>query len=310
MRFFCIKIAIALLSAMAFDGALAADRDKVDLSRGLPLPVVPDSLRVPADRADFVVTHFWDDMDFGNRKYALDDIFIEQAFSDYAHLLQIAREPVAAASVAALMKSAAADADAYVKIADTAQKYLFEEDSPVYSEAVYKLFAQTILADTLVDDARRGRLEYQIECILKNVPGSIAADFSYVGHDGAEHSLLASTRGKEALVIFYDPDCEDCHKAIGILSAEPAALALTGAGRLAVLAIADSYTRERWAQSPLALPDGWVDGCDVTGIQDEDLYVITHTPTFYWLGTDGKVVIKNGSMGSILERIVELDAHE
>lgn len=281
-----------------------------DLSGGLPLPQVPDSLRQPNLRADYVLEHYWDAMDFSNRKYALDDAFVEQAFANYASVMPIADADRLQPIVDALMERASVDTDAYNKLADVARIYLFEENSPVYNEMMYRYFVVALLNGGIIDDAKRSRLEFQLEMIDKNAPGTKAADFKYVARDGNEYSLAGTIEGRAAMVIFYDPDCDDCHTAISLLKSEPIASDLVSAGKLNIIAIADAETRDRWQESSLNLPQGWIDGCDVTGIQDEDLYVITHTPTFYWIGSDGKVVLKNRGLGEMLAEMQKLAADE
>lgn len=303
MTKFHLIIFTALLSLCAC--SLASAKGNVDLSQGLPLPSVPDSLRAPSLRADYVVKHFWDDMDFSNRKYALDDIFMEQAFANYAQVLPIADADSLPVFVADLLDRAYVSKDAFNKLIDVATLYLYESDSPVYNEDMYRYFVDALLQKPeRLDVAQKARVEYRHEMMCKNMAGTAPADFAFVDRAGAERSLHSAIDGVASLVIFYDPDCDDCHRAMSILSAEPDVQALVDAGSLRIIAISDFDTKERWAQTAGALPANWTDGCDVTGIQDQDLYEIRHTPTFYLISTDGKVVLKDKPLGMVLDRLL------
>ncbi len=51
--------------------------------RELPLPTVPDSLTVPMQRADYILEHFWDAMDWSDTVLSRDTTFMEQHISNY-----------------------------------------------------------------------------------------------------------------------------------------------------------------------------------------------------------------------------------
>ena len=72
----------------------------------LPLPSVPETLREPAERADFVVAHFWDGMDFTDRRRALDSAFVEQNFANFASVLPYATATGREDGVALLLDAA------------------------------------------------------------------------------------------------------------------------------------------------------------------------------------------------------------
>ncbi len=267
----------------------------VDLSEGLPLPSVPDSLREPKQRADYLIAHYWDDMDFSDAKYSLDTVFMETAFSTYASVLPVATpgSPMQA-KVDALMEQAAVNSKAYRFLADIAEKYLSEVDSPVYSQEAYLYFVNAQLKGHHIDQAARTRLSFQQKSLSLNLPGTQANDFEFVGRDGATHSLSSCLGSAEKyLIIFYDPDCDDCHQYMAQLDADPATADAIAAHELTVIAIANSETRDRWEATMSSLPTAWIVGCDITDVEGNDLYYLPSNPSLYLLDRHGTVLLKN-----------------
>lgn len=297
--------AIIILSLLAYCVSAEA---KDNLQNGLPLPVVPDSLRMPEDRANFVAKHFWDEMDFSNSKYALDDIFMEQAFSNYASVLPLAKADSLTPYFADLLDRAYTDKRAFDKLADVATLYLYEPDSPVYNENLYCPFVEALLAKPArLDDAQKVTYEYRLDMLKKNIEGSVPSDFTFVDRNGNEQTLHSVMNGKCTLLIFYDPDCDNCHRAMAILDSEPEIAALLQSGKLCILAVTDIDAKIRWRDTAGNVPAGWIDASEVTGIMDKEIYEIRHTPTFYLISADGKVLLKDKPLGAILGELLKLE---
>lgn len=275
-----------------------------DFSQGLPLPAVPDSLRTPAARADYVIEHFWDEMDFSDTKYSLNDIFMEQTFANYAQIMGFATPGAGLqANVDRLLEKSSVRKDARQLLCSIARIYLFEPESPVANEELYLYFIQAQLADSATSDADRTRLEYQKKTILMNRPGTHPADFTFLDRNGNEHSLSDAISGRQTLLMFYCPDCDDCHRAMSHIKKNAVLNGLISKGLLQVLAIADADESDLWQSHSGQVPDCIIDGLDTTGIADQELYDIPFTPTFLLIGSDGNVILKNKPLSLIIDKI-------
>lgn len=103
--------------------------------------------------------------------------------------------------------------------------------------------AQTVDADSL-------RAALMAEEMAMNAPGRMAADFRLMLADGAE-SRLSHFRGAPLLLVLFDPDCDDCLRALDKLPEKvPHGMAV-----LAVYADGDmSVWRGLWSQCLRAGP--------------------------------------------------------
>lgn len=263
------------------------------------LPVVPDSLVTPESRADYLVLHFWDPLDFADTVHSLDTAYMEQSFANYASVLPFSSDSIRSVAVDAMLRRAAGEspaAGAYVL--DIAREYLFNPESPMYDDMLYRPFAEYVAA-TATDLGARMRAEDALEEIARNKPGTPAPDFAFVASDGRRHTLAPGASQTPVLLMFYEPDCAHCREAFGYLAASASLRAAVDAGRLRVVAVYPGDNDAEWREHAATLPASWTVGRDEDGIIDRDgLYVIKATPSFYLIAPDGNIGLKDRSFAS------------
>ena len=174
--------------------------------RELPLPAVPDTLRTPQRRAAYILDHFWDAMDFADTLRTRDRGFMEQNLANYFSLFPHADTAALVPTVEQLLHAAGGDRRTTTLLAEIAEKYLYEPDSPLYDESHYQRFLRALLRLPHPDAAETVRYRYQLASIRKNSPGTRAADFRYIDRQGRRRTL-GRTQGSRLLLIFYDPAC-------------------------------------------------------------------------------------------------------
>ena len=76
MRF---KKIILIIGILLFNTTIKALNNQEQII----LPTIPDSLTNPKDRADYLITHYWDNFNFMDTIY--ESLPIEQAFVDYIY---------------------------------------------------------------------------------------------------------------------------------------------------------------------------------------------------------------------------------
>lgn len=266
----------------------------------LPLPDVPNSLTDPADRATYIVEHFWDAMDFGDTIRSLDEAFMEQNFANYANLFAYVGVETAESSIKNLMQAASDNRQAYNLLADIADKYLYDSNSPMMDEEAYILFLKAITESDFMDRDRRVRFESQLKDALKNRRGSKASDFGFVDSHGRNGSLYGTADGKcYRLVMFYDPDCDVCKSTKEMLSGSAAVNNAVASGLLKVVAVYSDGDNEVWEKSKNDMPGNWLSVSSPAEDRDE-IYVIRATPTLYLLAPDNTVVLKDARAEAII----------
>jgi hypothetical protein len=284
--------------------AYAADEDDAAAdSLQLELPDIPVTLTEPHSRALFLLDHYWDALDFANDARACDTTFIEQNFANYVSLFQLAELDELSAPAAKLLTRSRVNTAAYNLMQKVVEHYLYDVNSPMLNEDYYALFLPTLIADTGIDAASRQRYRFDQECIAKNHSGSMAPDFTYVTTDGRRCTLRRTPVEGRLMLIFYDPDCEECKATLADLKKSAQLNSLIADGRVTVLAVCVEGDRDNWLSAASELPDNWTVAYDVTGIEDHDLYFLRAMPTIYVLDATSRILLKDVRVPQALESL-------
>ena len=265
----------------------------------LPLPEVPPTLQKPADRADYIISHFWDAMDFRDTLHSCDRGFMEQNFANFISVFPHAGEQARQAAVATLLGKAEADSTAYVLLKDIAEKYLYELDSPMLSEDYYLLFLEHFANAPILGEYGTVRLRRQLEAVRKNRPGMTAADFAYITREGNTTTLHKTATDGDLLLIFYDPDCDHCRETMAAIQQSEQLGRMIADRHLSVLAIYSGEDRDLWKRTAASLPASWAVGYDSGALQEEGTYVLRTMPTLYLLSRDKQVLHKDASLARL-----------
>jgi peroxiredoxin len=297
---------IAAIFAIACDSNDKTEttvQQHADVCRQLELPAVPAHITDPEARAVFLVDHYWDNMDFGDTLRSHNRDFMEQSFSNYIALLPLVDMDEASQSIADLLTSAKADTTAYSLIQNIAHKYLYEPNSPMLNEDYYALFLPTLINDNNIDEGSRQRYIFDQKCIAMNRSGSLASDFVYTDRDGRKHRLHDTHCADRLMLIFYDPDCDECKKAIAEMRKSQVLNDLINEGHVTVLAICTEGDKAHWQKTMSEMPYNWVVGYDESGINDNDIYILRAMPTIYILDADKHVVMKDVLMNRAISAL-------
>ena len=284
---YCAIIILICLSVSA--AASPSDSTAVET---LPLPELPATLREPTARANYIIAHFWDAMDFRDTVRSRDKSFMEQNFANYISVFPYADEEARREAVNTLLHKAEADSLAYRLLADVAEKYLYEPNSPMLSEDFYILFLEHLVNAPQLG-SKTTRLRWQLEAARKNRPGMTAADFSYTTREGVRMTLHQTHSEEQLLLLFYDPECEHCKEVMASLQQNATLNRLVAEKRLTVLAVYSGDDRNLWERDAAALPVEWTVGYETGWLQDTGAYVLRAMPTLYLLDRNKQVIQKD-----------------
>ncbi len=264
-------------------------------ARDLPLPEVPDSLRDPRQRAEYVIDRYWDAMDWRDTVLTRDDRFMEQCAADFYAVAQHTDSVTASAAVKKMLDGASADPEAYRRIAEISQVYLFEPESPVADDELFLAVADRLMADRRLGEADMLRLADAHRAAVLNRVGRRASDFEFVGRDGLRSSLYDAVKtNSRTIVMFYDPDCHDCMDFERHLA--DAGLKDTGVIMISPYGEQDGL----WARHAATMPAEWIVGLPVDEeFEDEEIYDLRAIPTVLLLDREATVIAKNLTLYNI-----------
>ncbi|GAP71984.1 DUF5106 domain-containing protein [Candidatus Symbiothrix dinenymphae] len=277
--------------------------------RAFVLPAIPELLTEPRDRADYLVTHYWDNFDFSDTTCVHRPEITEQAFVDFIDVLPHAHRQATVLSIQYLMYKAEEEPTGTMLryFLTTAKTYLHDPNSPMHNDELYIPVAQYILASRspLLTIAEKEPAKYHLEMMLKNRVGEQATDFSYTlpsGQSGRLHRIAS----EYTLLLFYNPDCHACAEVISALESSDVLNNLQRNGRLKVLALYPDKDLEIWKQKLSDMPKNWIIAHDKnTTIENKHLYDLQAIPTIYLLSKNKTVILKDATAKQLIQFITQ-----
>ncbi|MCC8071782.1 MAG: DUF5106 domain-containing protein [Bacteroidales bacterium] len=243
-------------------------------------PVIPATLTTPEARASYLVEHFWDNVDFSQIDPDADGPFVEQAWVNFLSVMDIASEASQEEAFDVVLAKTTPYPSSMALIDELAETYLFSYDSPMRNDLLYIMWADAVDDCQGAGEAMKARAEYNRAVASSCWPGSKAPDFVYVDAQGVRHRL-SSLQGKPVLLMFYDPDCDDCQEAMKQLASGDVKERIAS-GALTMLAI-DIEGEGRQIEPR-------IEGAIYATLADdrtiEELYPLRGYPTLYLLTQD------------------------
>ena len=284
MKRFYASIVVAML-------AMASFAQQSDL---FPYPNMPDSLRSPEKRMEYLLQHYWDRYNFADPTIAAKTEYNEQGFVNFIDLLPRVKPAIAADAMRTFVdRMYSACKPQREALANLADQYLGDNESPVHNDMLYAMYLELTASSKFASAAERTRNEYMARNLRKNLPGTVAADFDYITHDGAKHTMH-KFEARFTLLYFYDPDCQHCRDTAAKLADMEPQFKNKG---IKVLAIYPYEETERWLNINPPFPNSWTDGCSPQGkIINDDTYYFKSMPSLYLLDDEKRVILKNPSV--------------
>lgn len=269
--------------------------DEEGIVRLLP-PAVPTGEQ---DSMAYLLDHYWDGMSFGDTLYSHDEEFVARTLRGYRPYLSAGDSAHRAEAVRSLMSRAEVDTVAYVRLMDLSEELLYDRE--YYDE--YLPFAEAIIESDFPSEWDKVRPQEQVRSIRLNRPGTLANDFEYVTLRG-DTARMSDLRGEPLVLFFYNAPCHICGTKADELGKSPLITSALAAGTLRVLALDKWGDVESWREKVQDMPTGWIHGRNYKDFDGMELYVIEHVPTIYLLDSEGRVLLRDTSLGEIEQQLV------
>lgn len=158
-----------------------------------------------------------------------------------------------------------------------------------------------IISCKLLSDSERIRPRLLLDWALKNRIGQPAHDIAFVEVDNRAHRL-SDYKAPLTLLYFNDPDCDACQ----LVKSRLDTCEMLKLDSVQVIAIYPGDDEKHWRQA--SMPHYVINGWDKSqAIEEEETYFLPTLPTFYLLGEEHQVLIKNEpSLNAILARLSAL----
>jgi thiol-disulfide isomerase/thioredoxin len=260
------------------------------------MPQIPGMITDVESKMKWFAAHYWDNFKVADTMAVPRwSDYAEQAFVDMNYALAANNLPheIGAETVRSLFTRAAVNKGAFMRLAEIAEKYLFDPNYPYRNEELYIVVLNSVLANPALDEWERIRPQEQLRLALKNRVGDVAADFRYTLASGATGTLHA-LKAPWTLLFFNNPGCPACRETMDQIGASPFLQNQIESGKLVVLAIHTDGDIEAWKEYIPQMPDRWIVSYDAPQtIKNNEVYDLKAIPTIYLLDSGKRVVLKD-----------------
>ena len=256
-------------------------------------------LSTPELRADYLVRHYWENVDFADTTYLDHREVMEQAWVDYIDIMKLVPEETAISAIKQMYKDAEKKKKVFFFFTDLAEKYLYDPNSPMRNEELYIPVLDAMLESTVLDDTEKILPKGRRDLAEQNRPGRQAEDFTYTLVSGKSGTLYG-VKANYTLLFINNPGCHACEEGIKELKQAPAINKEFEAGNLKILSVYPDEDKEEWERHLSDFPKEWINGYDKKlMIKEKNLYDLKAIPTLYLLDKNKKVLLKDAVVGQI-----------
>lgn len=150
-----------------------------DTIKSITLPAIPTMMTAPEQRADFLVKHYWDNVNFTDTNYIHHPEVTEQAWADYCDILNHVPLETAQEAMRKTIERTNVDKKVFTYITDLADKYLYDPNSPMRNEEFYIPVLDAMLDSPLLEEIEKVRPKARRKLAQKNRIGTKALNFNY-----------------------------------------------------------------------------------------------------------------------------------
>lgn len=261
-------------------------------------PTAPESITDFKQKCNYTTWHFWDNCNlksaFSSRKRMKGAM--EDFFSIAVHAAPDTVFPTINKLIETVRKNSA---DNMLTLGELAEELLYTDSAYIYSEELYLPFAEGVAQTKKINSANRLRFERHAKILGHTQLGMIAPNFEFTRPDGSKGHLHDGL-GKRIILVFNDPDCDDCRMTMVRLSADFNLRQLIEKGYLNLYSIYPGEITEEWKASVTDYPSEWIVGALENA---EEMFDLSMSPTIIYLDPNAKILSKTIDKGRLIDML-------
>lgn len=255
---------------------------------GFPLPDIPQQLRSPEARADYLSQHYWDHFPTNDTALLTQKRLMEGAFSTFLTLMPLVKDHRAALDH--FLNHMATNRTYYDRYVEIAESYLYDPYSPMYDEELYIVLLESLLAQDTYNELEKSYYRHQYSMAQINRLGSVVKGFRMYDTNGRKHHLK-QLDSEWIVLLFGNLTCSGCNELKRQLSTDCALMERVKKGQLRLISIEMTGDSAEWRAKQQ--PEGWEAFAYAPPKQaDEDYYAQLMSPMIYLLDASHHILLK------------------
>lgn len=270
-------------------------------------PLIPPILQTPESRAEYLIEHYWENVNWADTNYVHHPEITEQAWVNYIDLLPMVSNEKASDGIKNLFKQAETAKVCLLYLADLADKYLYDPNSPMRNEEYYISVLDALIASPLLSDAEKSRPSALRKLAQRNRIGTQALNFEYTLNSGKKGKLHA-LKSTYLLLYINNPGCHTCAVTTDELKSSSVISQAVNSGKLVILSLYPDEELEEWRRHRSDFPATWVNAYDAhQTIKEQGLYDLKAIPTLYLLDKNKTVLLKDATATQVIDYLMNVE---
>lgn len=269
--------------------SIVKGQEVIEIEPLFEYPVAPESLENIHDKSNYLVEHFWDNFDFKN-KNTVDQNALNDAFRVYAVPLRWADKQKAIFWTDKLLSKISKNPTLMLQFTKAAEEALYSPRADVWVDEIYVKFLAALDANTKIPEGRKTRYHKQFMALKDCQVGNFSPRFAFKGRNGKDENYIPMTT--VSILIFGDPTLVDWRISRMKLETNMALRQAVDKGQIRIQFFVPKEM-DNWESEVSNYPSTWVVGC-APGVEEK--YDLRMTPSFYVIGSDGKIIKKNTTL--------------
>lgn len=262
-------------------------------------PVAPDDLETLTDRTNYLVTHFWEQLDTKNQQ-PVNQIALNDAFQTYLTYVRYSEEKVSLQSIDKLISSINNNPTLLVQFTKAAEENLYGPRAEIWADDIYLKFLDASLKNKKVSQTRKEKFQSRVDLIRRNIVGHDASPFDFINPENQTEKYFPMST--PTLIIFGDPEDMDWRLERLRMESNTALNQAIDKGKLNIIFI-DVSDNPDWINSVSNYSSKWKVG-NASGIKD--IYDIRILPAIYLINSKGKIEMKNRPVELSVNKALEI----
>lgn len=256
-------------------------------------PVAPEEIISLSDKSNWLMQHFWDNMDF-KKKDAVNQSALNDAFRVFTLPMQWADKTEVDKAVDSMLSQLSKNPTLLLQFTKAAEESLYGQRAKIWIDEVYIKYLEAFLKNKKISDSRKIRYRRQLEQLKSSMIGQIAPSFNFTTPTGNPGKFQPI--GVFTIIEFGDPDCDDCRFAKLKMETDVEFSELVDKGKVNVLFIIPNKN-EGWQDKLSGFSTKWHTGANE---EIDDLMDLRTTPALYVIDEEGKIAAKNISVATAM----------
>lgn len=263
----------------------------------------PEELTSLQEKSDYLVEHFWDNMDF-KTKNAVDQTALNHAFKVYSTPLRFSDKNKASAAVDKLIANLSKNPLLLLQFTKAAEENIYGPRADAWIDEVYVKFLQALVKNKKIQQSRKEKYIKQLAMLENSTLGGKAPKFNFKDINGTDATYFPMAT--PTILIFGDPRNPDWRISRLRMETNAALTQAVDKGKVNVLFIVPDEI-EGWQNEVTNYPRGWTVGCGEKLGDKLDIRAASglYFASVWFVGPEGNIESKNAPLEAVINQALE-----